>query len=107
MGQRGRPTISEIRQNIIEILYFMQKGYGYSIYTVYRKIFPSCTLKSIYYHLKKGVALEEISVEEVKDEKGEYSWGDSVRKIYYKLGPKAKPAMNPKVQDFFEQRFGK
>jgi hypothetical protein len=105
MGQRGRPTISEIRQNIIEILYFLQKGYGYSIYSTYKKIFPSCTLKSIYYHLKKGVALEEISVEEVKDEKGDYSWGDSVRKTYYKLGPKAKPAMNPKVQDFFEQKF--
>jgi len=105
MGQRGRPTLSEIRQNIIEILYFMQKGYGYKIYSVYRKIFPSCTLKSVYYHLKKGVALEEIGVEEVKDERGEYSWGDSVRKTYYKLGPKAKPMMNPRVQDFFEKKF--
>ena len=56
---------------------------------------------------KEGVALEEIGIEEVKDEKGEYSWGDSVRKIYYKLGPKASPKMDPKVQDFFEKKFQK
>jgi len=43
----------------------------------------------------------------VKEEKGEYSWGDSVKKTYYKLGPKAKPRMDPKVQDFFEQKFQK
>jgi len=107
MGKRGRPITSEIRQNIIEILYFLQKGYGYGIFRIYKQIFPKCTIKSIYYHLKKGVDLEEIQIEEVKTEQGAYSWGDSVKKTYYKLGKQAKPSMIPQVQDFFEKKFQK
>ena len=51
---KGRPVKSEIRQNIVEILYFMKQGYGYEIYKAYVKIFPKVTMRSIYYHLKKG-----------------------------------------------------
>ena len=59
---RGRPIGSDIRQRIIEILYFMKEGYGYDIYKIYSKIFPQVTMRSIYYHLNKGVNLEEIGV---------------------------------------------
>jgi len=51
---KGRPVKSEIRQNIVEILYFMKQGYGYEIYKVYVAIFPKVTMRSIYYHLRKG-----------------------------------------------------
>ncbi len=101
---RGRPIKSEIRQNMIEILFFMKKATGYDIYKVYKQIFPKVTLRSIYYHLKKGKELNEFNIEQVKEEKGEYSWGNTVEKIYYSLGPNAKPKTSQRVKDFFESK---
>lgn len=95
---RGRPIGSAIRQNIVEILYFLKQGYGYDIYKVYKEAFPSVTLRSIYYHLKKGLQLEEFKIERIKSEKGNYSWGESAEKIYYSLGKNAKPSSNIKVK---------
>ena len=65
---RGRPVFSEIRQNIIEILFYLGKGYGYQVSKIYQKIFPACTREVIYYHLKKGVDLGEIKIKEVKND---------------------------------------
>ena len=98
---RGRPLRSEIRQRIIEILYFMKKGYGYDISRIYNKIFPKVTMRSIYYHLKKGVDLEEIKVHQIKSEKGHYSWGQEAEKIYYALGKNAVPSVDRKGAEFF------
>jgi len=70
---RGRPVKSRIRQNIVEILYFLDKGYGYDIYKTYRALFPKVTLRSIYYHLKKGTRIGEFKVNKVKLEKGDFS----------------------------------
>jgi len=97
---RGRPVKSVIRQNIIEILYFMGEGYGYQIAKVYNSIFPQVTQRSVYYHLRKGVQTEEFSVHKVKTEKGDYSWGDSVEKIYYSLGNQAEPRGMERVQKY-------
>lgn len=102
--KRGRPTTSEIRQNIVDILFFMKKGYGYDIYKSYIAIFPKPTLRVIYYHLKKGVELGEFKVKEIKQEKGEYSWGAHAEKIYYGLGPDAKPTMNSRVKKYFDKK---
>lgn len=101
---RGRPVKSIIRQNVVEILYFLKKGYGYGIYKAYREIFPVVTMRSIYYHLNKGVETEEFKVAEVKKEQGNYSWGSTVTKTYYSLGPKAKPIMKKEVKDYFDKR---
>lgn len=101
---RGRPVKSKIRQNIIEILYFMKQGYGYDIYKAYIAIFPAVTMRSIYYHLKKGVATKELKVSQIKIEKGEYSWGKSVEKTYYSLGENAEPKIDKKVKKYFEKK---
>lgn len=101
---RGRPVKSIIRQNVVEILYFLKKGYGYGIYKAYREIFPVVTMRSIYYHLNKGVETEEFKVAEVKKEQGNYSWGSTVTKTYYSLGPEAKPIMKKEVKDYFDKR---
>lgn len=101
---RGRPVKSGIRQNIIEILHFMGKGYGYGIYKTYRDIFPAVTMRSIYYHLKKGVDLEEFKIAEVKKEQGDYSWGNVVTKTYYALGSKANPAIKAEVKAYFDKK---
>jgi len=101
---RGRPIKSEIRQNIVEILFFMKKGYGYEIYKAYVALFPKVTMRSIYYHLKKGVDLNEFKVEKIEKEKGDYSWGGEAEKIYYALDDKAKPVGNDKVKEYFEKK---
>lgn len=101
---KGRPVKSEIRQNIVEILYFMKQGYGYEIYKVYVAIFPKVTMRSIYYHLRKGVDLNEFKISKIEKEKGDYSWGGEAEKIYYSLGDNAKPLVNEKVKEYFESK---
>ena len=98
MRQRGRPVNSQIRQNIVEILYFLGKGYGYNIYKHYIEIFPKVTMRSIYYHLKKGVELGEFKIEKIENEKGDYSWGEMAEKIYYVLGDNAAHIGDTKVK---------
>ena len=101
---KGRPIKSEIRQNVVEILFFMKQGYGYEIYKAYISIFPKVTMRSIYHHLKKGTALGEFKIERVEKEKGDYSWGGEAEKIYYALGPNAKPLGNEKAKAHFEKK---
>jgi len=101
---RGRKVGSPIRQSIAEILYFIGKGYGYDIYKIYLEVFPKVTLRSIYYHLKKGEALGEFEVENVKKERGNYSWGEMAEKVYYKLGKEAKVKINMRVKKYLESR---
>ena len=101
---RGRPLGSGIRQNVVEILYFMKSGYGYEIYKIYREIFPKVTMRVIYYHLRKGLAIEEFAVDKILKEKGDYSWGGEAEKIYYKLGPNAKAMMNSDVKKYFDKK---
>ena len=100
---RGRPVKSQIRQNIVELLAVMGKGYGYEIHKKYKEIFPDCTREVVYYHLKKGVKLGEFAIAEVKQEQGNYSWGGTVQKTYYKLGSHAKPAGDNRVKEFFKR----
>ena len=101
---QGRPIHSQIRQNVIEIIYFLKKGCGYEIYKIYRDIFPKITMRSIYYHLKKGLSLEEFKVEKIQVEKGDYSWGSSAEKVYYTLGKKAKPRIDERVKKYIENK---
>jgi DNA-binding PadR family transcriptional regulator len=100
---RGRPVKSAIRQNIVEILNVKGEMYGYDIYRVYREIFPTITLRSIYYHLKKGVSTGEFVVKEVRKEKGNFSWGGETEKTYYTLGPKANTKGDQRVKDYFRK----
>jgi hypothetical protein len=100
---RGRPTRSVIRQNIIELLFYLKKGYGYQIAKVYNEIFPEVTQRSIYYHLRKGVATDEFKVEHIKEEKGNFSWGTKVEKTYYSLSNEAEVKGNKLVKEHFSK----
>ena len=101
---RGRPTFSKIRQNIVEILNIMGRGYGYEVYQAYREIFPEATMRSIYTQLKRGVVLGEFEVESVTTEKGDYSWGAEAEKTYYKLGKNANPKGDKRVSNYLGER---
>ncbi|MBS3140139.1 hypothetical protein J4479_03980 [Candidatus Woesearchaeota archaeon] len=99
---RGRPTKSIIRQNILEILFYLKKGYGYQIARIYNEVFPQVTQRSIYYHLRKGVLTQEITVQAIEQEQGEFSWGKMVEKTYYSLGEKANPERNERVEKYLQ-----
>ena len=103
MAKRGRPIKSQIRQNIIELLFYMKKAYTNDVYKKYIAIFPKVTMRVIYYHMKKGVTLNEIKVAEIKKEKGNFSWGSEVEKTYYSLGPNSKPVGDLRVNEYFDK----
>jgi hypothetical protein len=99
---RGRPTYSQVRQNLVEILSIVEKGYGYDLYKIYKEIYPEITLRLLYYHLKKGVSLGEFIVENIKKEQGDYSWGSEVEKIYYILGPNSQPKGDTRIKKYLK-----
>ncbi|MFQ5474509.1 MAG: hypothetical protein ACE5DM_01605 [Candidatus Nanoarchaeia archaeon] len=98
---RGRPAQSQVRQNIVEILHFMGEGYAYNIYKIYRNIFTPVTMRSIYYHMKKGLGTGEFKLKEIKREEGDYTWGSYAEKVYYELGKNAKATIDPRVKEYF------
>ena len=98
MAQRGRKAGSLIRDRLVELLFYLKEGYGYDIYKYYTKIWGKVTLRSIYYHLRKGVDLEEFSIKKVEEVKGDYSWGAKTKRIIYALGPNAKPKGDKKIK---------
>tara|TARA_Y100000310_G_C20618456_1_gene781945 strand:+ start:65 stop:403 length:339 start_codon:yes stop_codon:yes gene_type:complete len=94
---RGRPAFSPIRDNIVELLHFQGRGYGYDLYKKYVGIFHKTTIRSIYYHLNKGVSLGVFKINKVEDVKGDYSWGEGVRRVLFELGPSATPKGDVRV----------
>jgi len=99
---RGRPLKSSVRQNIIELLHYKQKAYGYEIYKAYKALFKEVTMRNIYYHLKKGIETGEFKVEKVEKQSGDYSWGGEAERVYYALGEKAAPKGDSRVKKYFE-----
>lgn len=105
--KRGRPTKSIIRQNVIEILHQLGKGYGYEISKIYNIVFPKVTQRSIYYHLRKGVQIDEISIHTIQQEQGNFSWGTIAEKIYYTLGKNAQPKGELRLKEFLDTKWKK
>lgn len=101
MAKKGRPNKSIVRQNIVNVLFYVGKAYGYKIYKRYIEIFPKVSQRLIYYHLRKGVLIGEFKVEKVERKKGDYSWGQEAERVYYKLGPNAKPRESRRLEKVF------
>lgn len=89
---------------MVELLAAMKEAYGYGLYKAYIRIFPKVTMRSIYYHLKKGVSLQEFVVSRVEKSRGEYSWGPEAEKTYYALGQNAKPQGSERVNEYFARK---
>ncbi len=101
---RGRPVHSVVRYNMVDILGYTGKAYGYEIYKHYRTLFPKITLRLIYYHLHKGVTLGEIEKVEVKKKKGDYSWGSETEQHYYKVGRNGNPHRTEQLDTHFKKK---
>ena len=103
----ARPLKSQIRQNIVEILHFLRAGYGYEIFKIYREIYPKVTMRSIYYHLKKGLETKEFKVERIEKSKGDYSWGGEAEKTIYAPGENSQPKIDERVKQHIEKKLKK
>ena len=99
---KGRPIKSQIRQNVVEILYYLGEGYGYQIAKMYNEVFPHATQRSIYYNLQKGLLTKEIEVHKIEEERGEFSWGTVVEKKYYMLGKNAEPKGEKRIKEYLD-----
>jgi hypothetical protein len=79
-----QPVGSSVRLRIAEILK-EAPAYGYEIYKKYRAKHGNISLRLIYYHLRKGEKDGLFQIKEVKTTKGDFSWGTSTKRKYYKL----------------------
>jgi len=78
--------------------------YGYVIHKIYQQVFPPCTREVIYYHLNKGLHLDVFTITEIRQEKGDYSWGSVVEKRFFGLGKNAAPqGVSQELQDKINQ----
>lgn len=102
--KKGRPLKSIVRDRLTEILYVINSETAYNLHKFYFEIFGKISQRNIYYQLQKGVALDLFQVENVVDEKGDFSWGDVARKTYYKLGKQAKPKIDVNVVEYFKHK---
>ena len=98
MSKRGRKVGSLIRDQLVELIYYLGKGYGYELYKLYTKVWGAVTLRSIYYHLNKGSELEIFKINEIEEVNGNYSWGLKAKRIIYSLGPNAHPKGDIKIK---------
>ncbi len=99
----GRPLGSDIRDHIVEILFIRKCGYAYELAKIHNDIYRKVTPRTIYYHLTRGLLTEEFVIQEIREEIGEFSWGKSVEKIYYALGPSAKPQGDVQVKEYMDK----
>ncbi len=100
---RGRPLKSAVRQHLSELLFVMGKLTAYTAYKHYIKLFAKTSQRNVYYQLTKGSDMELFVREEV-EEKGDYSWGTSVRKVYYSLKSlDTVTAVDKRIVDYFEE----
>jgi hypothetical protein len=87
---------------MVELLSALKEAYGYQLYEHYVRIFPKVTRRLIYYHLSKGVESGEFHPLETRKEEGNYTWGSTAEKIYYKVGSKARPLGDLRVERYIE-----
>ncbi len=75
---------NSMRARIIEIL---KEGpaYGYEVFKKYQQRHGKVSLRLIYYHLTKGAKDGIFEVADVKEARGDFSWGPSTKRKYYRL----------------------
>ena len=57
--------------------------------------------RTIYYHLNKGVELGIFNLKEIRDVKGDFSWGSGVKQVIFQLGANAQPKGSKEVATNF------
>ena len=60
-------------------------------------------MRSVYYHLKKGISTQEFVVAKIDHKEGSFSWGSESENIIYSLGPQAHPLGNAAVKQHWDK----
>ncbi len=97
--KRGRAVGSAIRDNLIELLFHVEKAHAYGLYQKYKKVYGPVNIRSVYYNLNKGKDLGVFKITGVEKVEGDFSWGPSAERILYGLSEQAKPKGDPKVKE--------
>jgi DNA-binding PadR family transcriptional regulator len=84
LPQLTQSSRTSVRQRISEIL---REGpaYGYGIFKKYCTRYGKISMRLIYYHLARGEKDGLFEVSDLKQEKGDFSWGEASQRKYYKL----------------------
>ena len=98
MSKRGRVVGSAIRDNLVELLFFLDKAHAYELYKHYKKVFGPVSIRSIYYNLTKGKDLGVFEIKEIQKVEGNFSWGPQAQRIIFSLTDKAEPKQDTKVK---------
>jgi len=96
---RGRPVKSVIRDRMQQIVDALGTAYGYEIYKIYKEVFEPVSVRSMYYHLKRGLALGEFKLAGTKSVQGPFTWGRESTHTYYTLGDSASHVGNKELRD--------
>ena len=96
---RGRPVKSLIRDRMQQIVDALGAAYGYEVYKIYRAVFEPVSVRSMYYHFKRGVQLGEFKEVGARQEPGPFTWGRESTHIYYSLGDAASHKANVEIQN--------
>jgi Fe2+ or Zn2+ uptake regulation protein len=99
MAKRGRVVGSVIRDNLVELLFHINKAHAYELYKHYKKVYGPVSIRSIYYNLTKGKDLGVFEIKEIQKVEGNFSWGPSAQRIIFALGKTAQPKGDSKVKD--------
>ena len=102
--QLGRKPNSQIREEIVELLHFLKEAYGYELYKKYCHVFnKKVSMRSIYYHLNKGVELGIFNLKEVRNVQGDFSWGSGAKQVIFELGVNARPNISNNVYNKLQE----
>ena len=88
---------SDVRDNIVDLLFLLKEAHGYEIYKFYNLLFPKVSQRLIYYHLRKGVSTGDLDISRISKIKGNFSWGSDAERIYYKLSKNSRPNPDKKT----------
>lgn len=99
----ARPVSSIIRQRMVDILYHKPELTGYDIFKIYIGVYGKVSLRSMYYHLKKGQSTGEFKISKIVKEQGDFSWGNVSNKIYYELGENAVAQPDKNIHAFIKE----
>ncbi len=97
--KRGRAVGSVIRDNLVEILSYLEQAHAYELYQKYKKVYGPVNIRSVYYNLTKGKDLGVFKITGVKKVEGNFSWGPSAERIMYGIGEHAKVKGDEKVKE--------
>jgi hypothetical protein len=73
---------------------------AYEAHKHYLQLFGKVSQRNVYYQLERGAKAEQFERIEVQ-EKGDFSWGDVSRKVYYEIKSKEGISLDTRIREYF------